>query len=70
MFNQTITSNKTVGKLASNKQQKREPLTNEEIDRLFEEAHKKLDAMIISRLDKSHDKLNGMWTNSEIIRWW
>ena len=70
MFNQPITSNKTVGKLASNKQQKREPLTNEEIDRLFEEAHKKLDAMIISRLDKSHDKLNGMWTNSEIIRWW
>ena len=69
MLNQPITDNKTVGKTASIKQQKREPLTNEEIDRAFEEAQKKLDAMI-SRLDKSHDKLNGMWTNSEIIRWW
>lgn len=69
MFNQPITSNKTVGKIAS-KQQKREPLTNKEIDRVFEEAHKKLDAMINNRLDKSHDKLKGMWSNSEIIRWW
>ena len=68
MLNQPITSNSSVGKIAS-KQQKREPLTNKEIDRVFEEAHKKLDAMI-SRLDKSYDKLNGMWTNSEIIRWW
>ena len=68
MFNQPITSNKTVGETAS-KQQKREPLTNEELDRVFEAAQKELDAMI-NRLDKSHDKLNGMWTNSEIIRWW
>ena len=68
MLNQPITDNKTVGKIAS-KQQKREPLTNKEIDRVFEEAQKKLDAMI-SRLDKSHDKLNGMWSNSELIRWW
>ena len=45
MFNQPITDNKTVGKSAS-KQQKREPLTNKEIDRVFEEAQKKLDAMI------------------------
>ena len=66
MFNQPITSNKTVAETAS-KHQKKEPLINKEIDRVFEEAQKKLDAMI-NRLDKSHDKLNGMWTNSEIIR--
>ena len=68
MLNQPITDNKTVGKIAS-KHQKREPLTNEEIDRLFEASEKELDVMI-NRLYKSHDKLNDMWSNSEIIRWW
>ena len=66
--NAMLSNNKTVGETAS-KHQKKEPLINEELDRVFEAAQKELDAMI-SRLDKSHDKLNGMWTNSEIIRWW
>ena len=56
MLNQPITSNKTVGKIAS-KHQKREQLIDEEIDRIFEEAQKELDALI-NNLDKSHDKLN------------
>ena len=68
MFNQPITSNKTVGKIASKHQNEKSSI-NEDIDRVFEEAQKKLDAMI-NRLDKSPDKLNGMWSNSEIIRWW
>lgn len=69
MLNQPITSNKTVGKIAS-KHQNEKSFINEDIDKIFEEAHKKLDAMINNRLDKSHYKLNGMWSNSEIIRWW
>lgn len=69
MLNQPITSNKTVGKIASKHQNEKSSI-NEDIDKVFEEAHKKLDAMINNRLDKSHDKLNGMWSNSEIIRWW
>lgn len=71
MFNQPITGNKTVGEKSetATKQQNEKSSINEELDRAFEEAQKKLDA-IINRLDKSHDKLNGMWTNSEIIRWW
>ena len=65
MLNQPITSNKTVGKIASKHQNEKSSI-NEDLDKVFEEAQKKLDAMI----SKSHDKLNGMWTNSEIIRWW
>ena len=68
MFNQPITSNSSIGETAS-KQQNEKSSINEELDRAFEEAQKKLDAMI-NRLDKSHDKLKGMWSNSEIIRWW
>ena len=68
MFNQPITDNKTVAETAS-KHQKKEPVINKEIDRVFEAAQKELDAMI-NRLDKSHNKLNGMWSNNEIIRWW
>lgn len=65
--NAMLSNNKTVGKIAS-KQQKREPLTNKEIDRMFEEAQKKLDVMI-NRLDKSHDKLNWLWSKSERTHW-
>ena len=45
MLNQPITGNNSVGETAS-KHQKREPLINKEIDRVFEEAQKELDAMI------------------------
>ena len=45
MLNQPITDNKTVGKIAS-KHQNEKTSINEEIDRAFEEAQKKLDAMI------------------------
>ena len=68
MFNQPITDNKTVGKIASKHQNEKSSI-NEDLDKVFEEAQKNLVAMI-HKLDKSHDKLNGMWTNSEIIRWW
>lgn len=56
MFNQPITDNKTVAETAT-KQQKREQLIDEEIDRIFEASEKELDVMI-NRFDKSHDKLN------------
>lgn len=68
MFNQPIKDNSFIGETA-NKQQNGNSSINEEIDKVFEEAHKNLVAMI-HKLDKSPDKLNGMWTNSEIIRWW
>lgn len=68
MLNQPITNNKTVGKIASKHQNEKSSI-NEDIDKVFEEAHKNLVAMI-HKLDKSYDKLNGMWSNSEIIRWW
>lgn len=71
MLNQPITDNSFIGEKSetATKQQNEKSSINEELDRAFEEAQKKLDAMI-NRLEKSHDKLNGLWSNSEIIRWW
>ena len=45
MLNQPITSNKTIGKTTSKHQNEKSSI-NEEIDREFEEAQKKLDAML------------------------
>ena len=61
MLNQPITNNKTVGKIASKHQNEKSSIT-EDIDKVFEEAHKKLDAMINNRLDKSHDTLKSYGT--------
>ena len=68
--NAMLSNNKTVVETAT-KQQKRDPLINEEIDRAFEEAQKKLDA-IMRKVDNyganaEHYSIDDLWHSETLI---
>ena len=73
MLNQPIKNNKTVGETATKHQNKKSSI-NEEIDRAFEEAQKKLDAMI-HKVDNysanaRYYSIDDLWHSDKLIGTW
>ena len=73
MLNQPITSNSSIGETAS-KQQNEKSSINEEIDRAFEEAQKKLDDMMNKinnyNANASYYSIDDLWHSDKLIGTW